>query len=92
MVVTTVALAAGAALAQDEGMDGAALEDAEGPVRKPPRVWYRPSAATPGEQLALVRDLEARGRLAVAGRRCEALVRTWPDSPEAVVALFRALE
>ena len=59
---------------------------AEGPERKVVRFWRRPSADTPAAQLALAREREAAGEIASAGRAYDALVRAWPDAPEAVVA------
>ncbi len=56
------------------------------PTRKSRPMLHRAKAQTPEAQLIAARELREAGRLKDAGRAFEALVRTWHDSDEAVLA------
>jgi len=62
------------------------------PRRKDPKFLLRPAKHAPTEQLTYANALRGEGRTRKAMKQCEALVRTWHDSPEAAEAQFMHAE
>lgn len=63
------------------------------PERKAEGFWRRgPQADTAAGQFALARQLEARGAWRQATRAFDALVRRWPNAPEAAAAQMKVAE
>lgn len=67
------------------------LDDSKPPQRREPSWWWwrRVKKATPVEQYAYAKGLEAATDFSAAARACDALVREWPSSVEAPQAQLR---